>query len=512
MTISMPQCPKVKRAIFAARGPAASIFARSEKPLMGTGSLREKESRSPSKWVWIFALSMVSSSALADSICPSPPPYALLRQDEDYSYLRDPGCKRDFLDPIKFISLSPQKDQYLTLGGEVREWYEGFRNANWGVGPQDRDGYLLQRISTYSDWHLGDGIRLFGQLSSATLVGRNGGPRPVDEAQLWLEQAFAQFDVPAFSGADISVRLGRQEFRFGSGRFVDVRDGPNVRRAFDGVSAVLDVGGWHATALVTRPVLNRPSVFDDPSDTGTTFWGLYATKALASMGGGLDLYYLGINNRQATFDRGTGDQQRHTFGARAFGSKGNWDYDWELTYQAGSFAGLPLSAYSFATETGYTFKSIPFAPRVSLKAAATSGDGGPASGTFGTFSALFPTGIYFGQAAIGLNGAPNLLALGATFKANLSDSIQLGIGYDLFWRNSLHDGVYGLAGNLLRTGQESRERYIGDQLSASIVWRATRHVDVSLAYAYFFVGPFLTASAIPGRDVQYGSAYVRFKF
>lgn len=183
-----------------------------------------------------------------------------------------------------------------------------------------------------------------------------------------------------------------------------------------------------------------------------------------------------------------------------------------MTYPAGSFANLPLSAYAYGTETGYTFKSALFTPRVSLKAAVTSGDGGATSGTFGTFSALFPTGIYFGQAAIGLNGPPNLLALGATFKANISASVQLGIGYDLFWRNSLHDGVYGLGGNLLRTGRENPQRYIGDQLSASIVWRATRHLDVSLAYAYFFVGPFLSESAIPGRDVQYGSAYVKFKF
>jgi len=455
---------------------------------------------------------MIPIGAWAGPACPAPPPYALLRQDEDYSYLRDTTCRRDYLDPIKFIPLSTQKDQYLTLGGEVREWYDVFRNANWGAGPQDRDGYLLQRLSAYADWHLGEGIRLFGQLASATETGRNGGPRPVDEDRLWVEQAFAEFDVPVFSNTQVAVRLGRQEFEFGSGRFVDVREGPNVRRAFDGASAILDGGSWKATAFVTQPVLNRPQVFDDPTDTRTTFWGVYATKLLPSIGGGLDLYYLGINNRQATFDRGTGDEDRHTFGVRAFGRRGNWDYDWELTYQTGSFAGLPLSAYSFATDTGYTFKAVQFSPRVGLKAGATSGDGGAGSGTCGTFSPLFPSGIYFGQAAISLNGPSNMLRLGVSLQAHLSESIQFGIDYDWFWRNSLNDGVYGLGGNLLRTGQESRERYIGDQLSASIVWHATRHVDLSLAYAYFAVGPFLTDSATPGRNVQYASAFARFKF
>lgn len=133
---------------------------------------------------WMFILCTVPISAWADTACPVPPPYALLRQDEDYSYLRDVKCRRDFIDPIKFILLSSQNDQYLTFGGEVREWYEAFRNASWGAGPQNNNGYLLQRLSTYADWRLGDGIRLFGQLSSAIEAGRNGGPRPVDEARL----------------------------------------------------------------------------------------------------------------------------------------------------------------------------------------------------------------------------------------------------------------------------------------------------------------------------------------
>jgi hypothetical protein len=182
------------------------------------------------------------------------------------------------------------------------------------------------------------------------------------------------------------------------------------------------------------------------------------------------------------------------------------DYDWELTYQAGSFAGLPISAYSFATDTGYNFKSVRFSPRVSLKAGATSGDGGPGSGHFGTFSPLFPSGIYFGQAAISLNGRSNMLRLGVSLQGHLSESVQVGIDYDWFWRNSLYDGVYGLGVNLLRAGMESRE------LSASVVWHATRHVDLSMAYAYFAAGPFLTESTTPGRDVQYTSAFVKFKF
>ncbi|NUU42568.1 alginate export family protein [Tardiphaga robiniae] len=465
----------------------------------------------PSSLSVVF-LGMVATPALAQTPCPAPPSYQLLRQDEDYSYLRDTACRREPLDAIKFIPLNALGDQYLTLGGEAREWYEGFRNANWGAGPQDSNGYLLQRLSSYADLHLGNGIRLFGQVSSAIESGRNGGPRPIDEDRLWVEEAFAEIKLPVLSNGDVAFRVGRQQFQFGSGRLVDVREGPNVRLAFDGFSAILDDGPWHATAFVTQPVLNRPQIFDDPTDRRTTFWGLYSTRTIASIGGGLDLYYLGINNREATFDRDAGREIRHTLGARVFGRKGHWDYDWELSYQAGSFAGLPLSAYGFGADTGYSFDSLRFAPRVSVRAGATSGDSGRAGGSFGTFSPLFPSGIYFGQAAISLNGPSNMLRLGGSLQAHLTPSVQVGIDFDWFWRNSLDDGVYGLGVNLLRSGNDNRERYIGSQPSASVKWHATPHLDLSMAYAYFAAGPFLTHSATPGRNVQYLSAVVDYKF
>lgn len=49
-------------------------------------------------------------------------------------------------------------------------------------------------------------------------------PRAIDEARLWVEEAFAEFDVPTSSNAKVALRLGRQEFEFGSGRLVDVRE------------------------------------------------------------------------------------------------------------------------------------------------------------------------------------------------------------------------------------------------------------------------------------------------
>jgi len=53
-----------------------------------------------------------------------------------------------------------------------------------GPGPQDNNGYLLQRYMLHTDLHFGPNFRFFGQLKSGLENGRTGGPRPADEDKL----------------------------------------------------------------------------------------------------------------------------------------------------------------------------------------------------------------------------------------------------------------------------------------------------------------------------------------
>jgi len=122
----------------------------------------------------------------ADSAAPppTPPPFNQLRYDESYAYLRDRSRRADWLDPIKFIPFSANGDSYLTLGGEIRERYEYYHNSQWGRGPQDESGYLLQRYMIHADAHFGDYFRVFTQFKSGLENGREGGSRPTDRDDL----------------------------------------------------------------------------------------------------------------------------------------------------------------------------------------------------------------------------------------------------------------------------------------------------------------------------------------
>jgi hypothetical protein len=139
---------------------------------------------------------------------PSPLPYQQLRYDEDYNYLRDPTRRTEFWDVIKYVPFNEKGDWYLSAGGEARERYEYFHNSLWGQGPQDSNGYFLQRYMLHADLHFGQNFRFFGQLKSGLENGRTGGPRPSDEDKLDVHQAFLDGVLEFSDNVSLTLREG----------------------------------------------------------------------------------------------------------------------------------------------------------------------------------------------------------------------------------------------------------------------------------------------------------------
>src|SRR5262249_5235155 len=148
--------------------------------------------------VYLF-LTVCSVGACAQTPTPSPtpPPYQQQRYDEDWSYLKDQEQRSDLLDRLKYIPLN-DRGWYVSLGGEARWRYDYFNEFAFGAGPQDKNGYWLQRYLLHADWHLGKRVRVFTQLQSGIENGRNGGPRLTDDDRLEIHQAF------------VDLRLGKE--------------------------------------------------------------------------------------------------------------------------------------------------------------------------------------------------------------------------------------------------------------------------------------------------------------
>jgi hypothetical protein len=438
--------------------------------------------------------------------------YHLLREDDDWSFLADPAKREDFWDPLKYIRLrGGRADWFMTIGGEAREVWEQIGNENWGQQPF-MNAYLNERYMLYFDMHYGKHVRTFLELKSGVNSFRTGGPRPIDEKKLDFQVGFLEVGTSSGSNS-VKLRVGRQELEYGSGRLIDVREGPNVRLSFDGFMVKSKINSWQLDGFAVRPDLDKPGFFNNAPNHAVSFWGVYATHTLSHTTS-LDLYYLGLDRKQASFERGTAQEVRHSLGARisrpVATERPAWDFDYEGLWQFGTFGSADIRAWTFASETGYRIPTVPLKPRFSAKADISSGDH-QNSHTLGTFNPLFPKGNYFGVLASTGPGPMNFIDLHPHIEASLPRSVTVSFDWIFQWRESLDDGVYAVPGFLIRAADGSRARFVGHRPGTEIRWQANPHLWFQADYGIFYAGRFLNETH-PGRNLNYWALWAGYKF
>src|SRR5258708_9412096 len=246
--------------------------------------------------------------------------------------------------------------------------------------------YLLEWVTMVTDVHLGERVRFFAEGISGIVAGESHPPPPVQQNPIELQFAFADLVPYLTEDERLTLRVGRLGMSFGAGRLVATRAAPNIPFRFDGLEALYSRPLWNVTAFLTQPVKDSGHI--DVEDHSTTFWGLYATHYFdAPRSAGLDLYYLGIHNEHATYASGSGDELRHSVGAREFGAWHHWDWDAEQVLQVGSFGSDSILAWTAAIDGGYTFDANR-RPRLGVKTGNTSGDHDPKDGHLGNLDAL----------------------------------------------------------------------------------------------------------------------------
>jgi hypothetical protein len=113
---------------------------------------------------------------------PARPPLNPFPAEQNWSFLADSAKRTDFFDRAKYIPFGANPQLYLSLGFEYRVEYEYFDNWMFGGGPQDHNGYVMNRVMPHFDFHAGSHLRLFSEFEFDFEDGRNGGPRPaIDE-------------------------------------------------------------------------------------------------------------------------------------------------------------------------------------------------------------------------------------------------------------------------------------------------------------------------------------------
>lgn len=450
--------------------------------------------------VWIVALLAVSHTVTA---APAPP---LLgnRYDEDWrGYCA--SSPTSGLDAVKCIRLPGTT--LLSLGGELRERGEAFENPAFGL-KHSYDHALLHRVLAFGDLRVADLMRAFVQFNYASATARPFAPSPTDVDRLDLAQAFLEAGVPIADGR-LSLRGGRQELSFGSQRLLSVRDSPNIRRNFDGARLMWDAGGYRLDALYVRPVESARGTFDDRIGTSEALSGVYATRMpRLGLPTGIDVYFLEYRRDDARFALARADERRHSLGTRIFGNRQRFDWNVEGVYQFGHFGPRDISAWTIASNFGYTWPDIRFKPRFGIKMDIASGSRHPAHGTLGTFNALYPKLPYFSEA--NLVAPANIVDVHPDIQLAVTATVKLAMGWDVLWRETRHDAIYAPPLVAVANTAGRGSAFIGHQAIVGVDWQVDRHVACSLQVVHFESGP--TLLHLHGGAVNFLAATLGYRF
>jgi hypothetical protein len=432
-----------------------------------------------------------------------------IRWEEDWSVLgTNPELKGDMWDSIKYIPVGGET--YWSLGGELRQRVDFWRNANFGYVPARNMNSVLNRYMFHADLHVNRHVRAFGQFASALEGGKKGGPWPTDRNTAEVHQAFFEIMGAPSQATRWSLRLGRQEMAFGQSHFISTADFYNTRRAFDGARLQAVRGSLEFNALVAKPVQMNVGAFDDDSD-GNQFFAaasIFANNPFTP--GRVALFYIGLTTHQQFWQRAFGRDDRHTVGMRMQGGRARWDYVYEVLIQRGRFANsLPIQAWAVTTDTGYTVPTHRWYPRFGLRMNMESGDGG--RGALGTFNPMFPDVAYSGR--IGLIGPTNTIDVTPNLRVAFTPRVYFIPDFALFWRQKDTDGIYGVVTPYLAVpANGSKERFIGGQLSLPMQINLTPHLTYTIAYGQLFRGAFLKAQRPPAQSVVFLTNFLTYKF
>jgi hypothetical protein len=454
------------------------------------------------KLLFLAILCILFSASFAQKL----PAFKTLRYDEDYSFLKSDTIRSEY-ENLKYHPISNNSNSYLSIGGEIRYQYFNIKNEDWGDAPRDKDGFLFSRFLAHSDFHAGNNFRLFLQLQGSLANGKASGTSPVDENPLDLHQAF--IDISSNS-KKATIRLGRQEFLYGSQRLISVRELPNNRQAFDAAKAIFSFADTKLDAFYSRYVQVKKGIFDDMSGRDVNFWGAYLVKNDIPFFKNIDFYYLGLSKKVAVFEDSAGKERRHSTGSRIWGEAKGWKYDLEGVYQFGKFAGKQISAWTISSNTSYKFHSTRLQPELGLKTEIISGDQRRGDDKLQTFNPLFPRGAYFGLAA--LIGPANLFDIHPSIAFELiDDKLTWTVDYDIFWRHSINDGIYAPNASLIYPSGQSANRHIGKQLAMDFSFNPNLFMMIRVEATWFKTGSYLR-DVSSGRDIFFIGATSQLKF
>lgn len=441
------------------------------------------------------------------------PKYYNLRYNEDFSYLDGPegSYQEDFLDPIKWMHLTD--DLTLTVGGMLQGRVESLTNYRFGSSRRTQDTYLGHRYFLHTDLRYRKLGRIFFEGVNAMIEDWDHPPVSGQENRWDIHQLF--FDVrPLGEKVPLTVRFGRQELQYGNQRLVSPLDWAAARRRFDGVKVFyqhddFDIDAWYVRPVpidLSEGLERKPDAYREEAH----FYGLYGTyKGIENHY--FDTYFMALRDTgDLTNANGrVGDLSVYTIGGRAGGECHAFDYEGEMAGQWGKFAGDTIQAWMAAANLGYTFKDVPWSPRLGVGFDYGSGDDDPTDNTHQTFNQLFPLGhAHLGY--LDLFGRQNVIASNVNLTAKPHEKVTTRLAWYTFWNDSTRDAMYnagGAAGRRNVFGTSGHD--VGNELDMTVQYNIDVHSSMLFGYSHFWCNNYIRST---GDSDDADLLYLQYRF
>ena len=289
-------------------------------------------------------------------------------------------------------------------------------------------------------------------------------------------------------------------------RFVSVRDGPNVRQAYDAVWLDWEQHQWRFIAFWSMPVQYRNEhFFDDFSSEHFQYGGVRAERQGVGPGD-LSAYYSRFILDKTRFLDARGDERRNNFDLRYAGARSGFDWDVEAMGQVGDIGGKSIRAWGVGSRSGYTIADLPWTPRLGLQIDAASGDHKAGDNTLGTFNPLFPNGYYFTLA--GYTGYVNLIHVKPSLTVKPIKNLTLMVAAAMQWRETTADAVY-VQPNIPVPGTAGKAgRWTGVYTQVRADWAITPSLQAAVEAVRFQIGDAIRRAG--GHDSTYFNVELKY--
>ena len=343
--------------------------------------------------------------------------YAVSRWAEDWSSLRDKRNRLDAMDALKYIPFNQEGDIYLSFSGNFRQHNFYDQRAGFGTIKKDPAYRNNFRWNLGADLHLGEHVRLYGELMSGQAAGVNyyGYAGGRWRSKLDAQQAFVEVRGKVL-GATVGGMAGRMTFLDAPPYFTAGSVYPTLPYSWNGLRGYafwknFRVDGFYLTLTDNSP----PIAFHDTVGWRSRLFGAYTSYALPKfsfLGKSsqvfVDSFYYGIilaSSALPTAAGGSiaGSTHRDTPGMRVWGNAGPLEFSVGGMWQGGEFRAAksgptrPVSAYSVNATLSWRFAKWAGHPAVGIQVDDVSGGNmnKSQSSSWGSFLSPYVPSAYY---------------------------------------------------------------------------------------------------------------------